>query len=405
MMCVALFGHKAIAQNQSKWVEGYIVTKQKDTVRGQYEAKAEKNRGVYLNFRTNSKAAPTEYRASQLLAYGIDGVINEVIYESIRLKNKQRSQYGLDAVFAKKLVGGALNLYYFHYDPSLPPSYYIEMQDSAKNDTTYFIDFKGVKVISEFSNQKVAIDLAVMDFYGLLEHCYFNPYTELLPYEPESFMRLAINYNECQAEQTYKFKKPGYKFTLVTTFQPSFTSNFDQTGFQFDIPRPFLERDRDYTASGTYEVGAAIEIKRDLNENVNIFRLGVRIGSTNIASNTRGQIEGQLQSLLINPGFRRETRGEKWRFYGAAAFQFGFIINNGPRFTFTEPDEEPVDFNFTESRFLTGYEAEIGFRRIYNEKSSGIIGLRISSLRRSLPQGAAHTQIIFGPVFGYAFAL
>ena len=182
-------------------------------------------------------------------------------------------------------------------------------------------------------------------------------------------------------------------------------TTFKQRGFDYSAPNTFLNNlRRTYEASETVYVYVGAEFERDNSSNVNKVRIGLNYHSQNIRSGS-GNVEGSLNAIIGVIGLRREMINGRIRPYGMLSFNTGFIISPEDNFTYTYSRENQRQFSWTESRFLTGHEAEIGFRRIYNEKSSGIIGLRVSSLRRSLPQGAAHTQIIFGPVFGYAFAL
>jgi hypothetical protein len=95
------------AFSQDSFVNGYVVNKSKDTLRGLIHQAIEEDLFASIQFKENQSAPLKVFLPGQIEAFGMD----EDIFRSVSFLNTSLDNPVLDSCFAKQLVSGKYNLY------------------------------------------------------------------------------------------------------------------------------------------------------------------------------------------------------------------------------------------------------------------------------------------------------
>ena len=385
----------AIAMGKSIWMPGYIIkTNQADTLKGEImlAKHAHQIRGVH--FRTGPRKKGTYYGVKDVTAFGGYGVGANYHYRLIRLNRKLEAFYNKEKVFARKLVGGGIDLFEFYPANKTKPYFYV-----VKNDSVVFVSPEGQTTLRGEGGGTLNQDNAVMGFLGLLDDCYDPLYAASLDYSIKTFKCLAKAYNQCKEKLTFTAQSPRYKLHPYATVSVPVRATFEQTIFNYGLVSgtTFLnfQRGETYNFSAGPIFGLGAELQKDGPFNSNIWRVAFTYFSADVTSEN-GRIEGGYNGINILVGLRRETKQGKIRPYLGAGLTVGSLFADENRFVYTRNSNSEA-FDYTSGSHTFGYEVEAGARVTGLGKLSLMVGA-VFSFQGRLANTRPYQTTTLGPV-------
>jgi len=193
--------------NGQKWRNGHYITLENDTIYGQIRVPTKNKRAYTVLYReSESSKQALELNPEQVLFYAYEHKNETVFFKSIAMKGRIKPTPMLEKAFARKLVGGQLNLYVFYPFRGEKPAFYVERADSTEIYTYTKTDY-----IFYHSSEKRRLyyDRTLVRFGSTLQECIASTsYFYRRPYNIEEFAKLTVAYNKCKGNLTYQIKLP-----------------------------------------------------------------------------------------------------------------------------------------------------------------------------------------------------
>jgi len=382
-----------VGQAQTDWLDGYLITIQGDTIKGQVQLEKPVRQTYTLVFKAQGQSTEQQYLPQEVKAFGTYAKSGNLRYQSVPVPDEYVEEYVAEAVFAKQLLGGAIDLYVY-YPKNQKPAFYAFKQDSG-----YHVNPKGTLRLEGAQGKSLEKDLAVLEFISYLKDCYDPAYALNYSYRISTFKRLAQVYNTCSNEQTYKVPRPG---TLILPYaQVGYTAitGFVQNSFLYEdnSPLDFLrDSSRTYTASGSVGFGLGAEFKKKTIYSGTSFRTGVYLQQFDITSDDE-EIIGNSTVLSVRGEIKRKINIGNWRPYAAIGVTAGAIMNRNNAYTYNG-GAAPVNFAYTDNNLFLGLGVEAGVEKRISQRLSLAPALRYDYFQRTGGGGGVYRQTAFGPL-------
>lgn len=184
------------AYSQNKWINGFVVDLNGDTISGLIQFANSKTCSKYCKFRLNGSRKVKRYMPSEIREYVYDG-------QKVFVSREIKINSGSKTVFLEFLVKGKINLYHYR---EIEDYYFAEKEG-------VLIELKNTEEVQNIQDDNRILKREKKEYINILNYIFSdaNMLPELLEsdYSTESFMRLAESYHNkvCTSEKCIVYEK------------------------------------------------------------------------------------------------------------------------------------------------------------------------------------------------------